>query len=235
MSSPVAVPARRGAAAMSRVQLFWNSTVGKKIVMGVTGLIMVAFVIVHMIGNLQVFVGAAKLNAYSHFLHHTIGELLWLARIILLVSVVLHIVAAIQLTQRDKAARQVAYARKVPQTATISSRSMRWGGVALALFIVFHILHLTTGTIRPAPFVEGNIYSTLVGGFHVWWVALIYVLAMIALGLHIFHGAWAAVRTLGLNQPSANPLRRPYALAVAIVVWAGFTVVPIAVYFGWVR
>ncbi len=235
MSSPVAVPARRGAAAVSRVQLFWQSTIGKKIVMGVTGLIMVAFVIVHMIGNLQVFVGAAKINAYSHFLHHTIGELLWLARIILLVSVVLHIVAAVQLTRRDRAARQVAYARKVPQTATLSSRSMRWGGLALALFIVFHLLHLTTGTIQPAPFVEGNIYSTLVGGFQIWWVALIYVLAMIALGLHIFNGSWAAVRTLGLNQPSPNPLKRPLALGVAIIVWVGFTIVPIAVYFGWVR
>jgi succinate dehydrogenase / fumarate reductase cytochrome b subunit len=235
MSSPAAVPARRGAAALSRLQLFWDSTIGKKLVMGVTGLIMVAFVIVHMIGNLQVFVGAAKINAYSHFLHHTIAELLWVARIVLLASVVLHVVAAIQLTRRDRAARQVAYARKVPQTATISSRSMRWGGVALALFIVFHILHLTTGTIRPAPFVEGNIYSTLVGGFQVWWVTLIYVLAMVALGLHIFHGAWAAVRTLGLSQPSPNPLKRPTALAVAIIVWAGFTVVPIAVFFGWVR
>ncbi len=234
MASPVAVPARRGGA-VSRLQLFWDSTIGKKIVMGVTGLIMVAFVIVHMIGNLQVFVGAAKINAYSHFLHHTIAELLWVARIILLVSVVLHIVAAVQLTRRDRAARQVSYARKVPQTATISSRSMRWGGVALALFIVFHILHLTTGTIQPAPFVEGNIYSTLVGGFQVWWVMLIYVLAMIALGLHIFHGAWAAVRTLGLNQPSPYPLRRPIALLVAIIVWAGFSIVPIAIYFGWVR
>lgn len=231
----MAVPARQGAAAVGRVQLFWRSTIGKKIVMGVTGLIMVAFVIVHMVGNLQVFVGAAKINAYSHFLHHTIGELLWLARIILLASVVLHIVAAVQLTRRDRAARQVAYARKVPQTATVSSRSMRWGGLALALFIVFHILHLTTGTIQPAPYVEGDIYSTLVGGFHIWWVALIYVLAMIALGLHIFHGTWAAVRTLGLNQPSPNPLRRPLALWVAIITWAGFTIVPIAVYFGWVR
>jgi succinate dehydrogenase / fumarate reductase cytochrome b subunit len=235
MSSPVAVPARRGTGAVSRLQLFWDSTIGKKIVMGVTGLIMVAFVIVHMIGNLQVFVGAEKINAYSHFLHHTIAELLWVARIVLLVSVVLHVVAAIQLTRRDHAARQVAYARKVPQTSTISSRSMRWGGVALALFIVFHILHLTTGTIRPAPYVEGNIYSTLVGGFQVWWVMLIYVLAMIALGLHIFHGSWAAVRTLGLNHPSPNPLKRPFALDMAFVVWAGFTIVPIAIYLGWVR
>lgn len=235
MGSPMAVPSRQGAAAVGRLRLFWQSTIGKKIVMGVTGLIMVAFVIAHMIGNLQIFVGAEKINAYSHFLHHSIGELLWVARIVLLISVVLHVVAAAQLTRIDRAARAVPYARKVPQTATTASRSMRWGGVALAIFIVLHILHLTTGTIQPAPFVEGNIYSTMVGGFHVWWVVLFYVLGMIALGMHIFHGAWASVRTLGLNQPSPYPLRRPIALGVAIVIWAGFTVVPLAVYFGWVR
>ena len=203
--------------------------------MGATGLIMIAWVTVHMIGNLQVFAGPTKLNAYSSFLHNSIGELLWVARIILLLAVVLHIVAAWQLTRIDRAARNVAYARKVPQSATLASRSMRWGGVVIVLFIVFHLLHLTTGTIRPAPFIEGNIYSTLVGGFHVWWVVLIYVLAMIPLGAHIFHGAWASFRTLGLNHPSANPQRRPVALWVAIVVWAGFTVVPLAVFFGWVR
>jgi succinate dehydrogenase / fumarate reductase cytochrome b subunit len=217
------------------LRLFWQSTIGKKIVMAVTGIIMVGFVIVHMIGNLQVFVGAEKIDAYSRFLHHGIGELLWLARIILLVSVVLHIVAAVQLTRIDTAARPVGYARKQPQASTVASRTMRWGGVALALFIAFHILHMTTGTIQPAPFVEGQVYGNLVGSFQIWWVTLIYVLAMIALGLHIFHGGWASVRTLGLNHPKPNPLRRRVAAAIAIGVWAGFTIVPLAIFFGWVR
>lgn len=227
--------ATRAVAASTRRRGFWSTTIGKKMVMSVTGLIMVGFVILHMVGNLQVFEGAARINGYSHFLHVTINELLWLLRIILLVSVVLHIVAAIQLTRIDRAARPVGYARLEPQSATIASRSMRWGGVALALFIVFHLLHLTTGTIQPVPFVRGDVYANMVGGFRLWWVTLIYVLAMIALGLHIFHGAWSSIRTLGINRAKAQPTRRPVAALIAVVVWAGFTVVPVAIFFGWVR
>lgn len=235
MSTQVAVPARRGRPAAGRVRLFWQSAIGKKIVMAATGLIMIAWLILHMAGNLQIFVGAERLNGYSAFLHNTIGELLWLVRIILLVSVVLHIVAAVQLTRMDLAARPVGYARKEPQAATIASRTMRWGGVALFLFIVFHILHITTGTIRPAPFTPGDVYGNLVGSFRIWWVTLVYVAAMIALGLHIFHGAWGSVRTLGLNRPSPQPLRRRAATALAILLWAGFSLVPLAIFFGWVR
>lgn len=224
-----------GVARASRVRAFWRSTIGKKAVMAVTGLIMVGFVILHMVGNLQVFEGPARLDAYSHFLHVTIGELLWAARIVLLVSVVLHIVAAYQLTRIDRAARPLPYAEHRPQAATVASRSMRWGGVALALFIVFHLLHLTTGTIQPVPYAPHDVYANVVGGFRVWWVTLIYVLAMIALGLHIFHGGWSSIHTLGLSRPKTEPQRRPVAALIAIVVWAGFSIVPIAIYFGWVR
>ena len=203
--------------------------------MAVTGVIMVAWVVLHMLGNLQIFAGAARLNAYSAFLHHSIGELLWLMRAILFVSVVLHIIAAAQLTRIDHDARPVKYARKTPQAATVASRSMRWGGVALFLFIVFHILHITTGTIRPAPFVEGDVYGNLVGSFRIWWVTLIYVAAMIALGLHMYHGVWSSVRTLGLNRPAPNPLKRRVATGLAILLWGGFSLVPIAILLGWVR
>lgn len=224
-----------GAGPVHRVRLFWQSTVGKKIVMSVTGLIMVGFVILHMIGNLQIFESAARLNAYSHFLHHTITELLWLLRIVLLVSVVLHIVAAAQLTRIDRAARPVAYRKRDRQAATIASRTMLYGGIAIALFVIFHLLHLTTGTIQPAPYTDGDVYANVVGGFRVWWVTLIYVLAMIALGLHIFHGAWSSIRTLGLSRPTTEPMRRPVATLVAVVLWAGFSIVPLAVFVGWVR
>jgi succinate dehydrogenase / fumarate reductase cytochrome b subunit len=203
--------------------------------MAATGLIMVAFVIVHMLGNLQIFAGAARINAYSSFLHNSIGELLWVARIVLLASVILHIVAAIQLTRIDRAARPSAYVRKERQAATIASSTMRWGGLALALFILFHILHLTTGTIQPVPFAHGDVYSNLVGGFRIWWVTLIYVAAMVALGLHIYHGTWSAIRTLGLNRPAPNPFRRRAITALAVVLWAGFSLVPVAIFLGWVR
>jgi succinate dehydrogenase / fumarate reductase cytochrome b subunit len=234
VGSQIAAPTGRGVV-LNRVVIFWRSTIGKKIVMAVTGLIMVAFVIAHMVGNLQIFMGPEKINSYAHFLHHIIGELLWIQRVVLLAAVVLHVTAAIQLTRIDNAARPLGYARKQPQASTFASRTIRWGGVILAIFIVVHILHFTTGTIRPAPFIEGNIYSTMVGGFQIWWVTLFYVVAMVALGLHLYHGVWSSIRTLGAVRPSTNPFRRNAAFAIAVIVWAGFTVVPLAIFFGLVR
>jgi succinate dehydrogenase / fumarate reductase, cytochrome b subunit len=233
LSSQIAVPGER-AVARSRVRLFWDSTIGKKVVMAATGLIMVGFVIAHMLGNLQVFIGRERMNAYAAFLRST-GELLWMARAVLLVAVVLHIVAALQLTRIDQAARTVSYARTEPQASTVASRTMRWGGVALLLFIIFHLLHFTTGTIRPAPFSHGDVYANVIGGFRVWWVTAIYVLAMIALALHLYQGTWSSFRTLGLSRPAPDPFKRRAAVVVTVLVWLGFTVVPLAVFAGLVR
>lgn len=221
---------------MGPLARFWDSSIGKKIVMAVTGLIGIAYVMLHMIGNLQIFQGAERLNAYRHLLHGPLNELLWLARVILIVALVLHVVAAWQLTRRDRAARPVDYAERVPQVSTLASRTMRWGGVLLLVFIVFHILHFTTGTIRPAGvYDENNLYGNAIAGFHVAWVTAFYVLAMVALGLHLYHGAWSSVRTVGAAPRSAHPLRRRVALVIAIVVAAGFALVPLAVFFGMVR
>ena len=219
---------------MAGVLSLWRTTVCKKIVMAVTGAILIAFLIGHVTGNLLVFRGAGPLDAYSAFLKRE-PAVLWLVRAILLASVVLHIVAAAQLKLLDRAARPKRYARLEPQAATLASRTMRVGGVVIALFIVFHLLHLTTGSIRPAPFAEGRVYDNVIGGFQVWWVTAIYVVAMIAIGLHLWHGAWSFLRTLGLSRPSASPLHRPFAAAVALVIWAGFTSIPLAIFFGWVR
>jgi succinate dehydrogenase / fumarate reductase cytochrome b subunit len=209
--------------------------VGKKFVMGVTGLIGIGFVILHSIGNLLVFRGPAAINAYSHFLKST-GELLWALRIILLVAVALHVIAAIQLTMQSRAARSVGYTKHLSQVATISSRTMRWGGALLLVFIVFHILHFTTGTIRPAGmFSPDDVYANVVYSFRVWWVALFYVVAMIALGLHLFHGAWSSMRSIGVSPPSPQPLHRRISLAIAVFVWAAFTAIPVAVFSGIVR
>jgi succinate dehydrogenase / fumarate reductase cytochrome b subunit len=212
---------------------FYQSTIGKKIIMAVTGLILVAFVVLHMLGNLLIFQGPARINAYSRFLHGT-GELLWFVRVVLLVAVVLHIDAALRLTRRSLAARPVGYDERDPQVSTFAARTIRWGGALLLVFVVFHLLHFTTGTLLPV-FHPGDVYLNVVTGFHVWPVAVFYLIAMVALGLHLYHGAWSSIRTLGLARPSRDPLHRPIATALAIVIAVGFALIPIAVLAGWVR
>lgn len=217
---------------MGLLQLY-RSTIGKKAIMAVTGVLMVGFVIAHMLGNLQIFAGSGRLNAYSAFLRGT-GELLWIVRGVLLISVILHVDAAVQLTRLARAARPIPYADRRPQVSTLAARTMRWGGLLLLVFIVFHILHMTTGTLHPA-FMAGDVYRNVVVGFSSWPVALFYIVAMGALGLHLYHGAWSSVRTLGAARPSARPLHRRVALVIAAVVAAGFAIVPLAVLAGWVR
>jgi succinate dehydrogenase / fumarate reductase cytochrome b subunit len=218
---------------MNRIAPLWRSTIGQKIVMGATGIIMVAFLIGHVAGNLLVFWGADAINGYARALRvHYV--LLWTARAVLIASVLLHIAAAAALTTRDLRARRIGYARLQPQASTWASRTMRWTGVLLALFIVFHLLHLTTGTIRPAPFDGPNVYGNLVGGFHVPWVVALYVIAMILLALHLYHGIWAALRTLGVAPLSPAPLRRPLGFAVTVALWLGFTIIPLAILAGMV-
>ncbi len=217
---------------MNRVVRFYQTAIGKKVVMGITGLIGIGFVVGHMAGNLLVFRGPGALNAYSHFLKST-GELLWIVRLVLIGAVILHVIAAVQLTLQNRAARPIGYVERRSQVTTLASRTMRWGGALLLLFIVVHILHFTTGTIMPSGvFSDVDVYANMVASFHIWWVALFYIVSMIALGLHLYHGAWSSVRSLGFAQPSENPLHRRIALAVAIIVWLGFTAIPIAVFAG---
>ena len=220
---------------MGRLRTFYGSMVGKKAVMGLTGLIWVGFVILHSLGNLLVFRGSAAINSYSHFLKST-GELLWALRALLFLALVLHVIAAIQLTRQSRAARPIGYAKRETQVATIASRTMRWGGALLLIFIVVHILHFTTGNIRPAGvFSTEDVYGNVVTSFRIWWVALFYVVAMIALGLHLFHGAWSSVRSIGVSPASPQPLHRRLSLVIAVFVWAAFTAIPVAVFSGIVR
>jgi succinate dehydrogenase / fumarate reductase cytochrome b subunit len=223
------------------VQMY-RSTIGKKIIMAVTGLIGIGFVVGHMAGNLQVFVGRDKLNAYGALLHGPLGEVLWLVRVVLLVAVVLHVLMAYQLTMRARAARPVGYKERNPQVSTWGSRTMRWGGALLLLFIILHILHFTTGQVDPGDWHDRldaagrrDVYGNLVASFRIWWVAAFYVLAMLFLGLHLYHGAWSSVRTLGYAKSSPNPLRRRIALLVAAIVWLGFTIVPLGVLAGFIH
>ncbi len=209
---------------------FWDSTIGKKYVMAVTGVGLVLFAVGHMAGNLQVFMGAQVFNDYAHKLQ-SLGPLLWIARAGLFTMAVLHIVSAVQLTMRARAARPVDYVKRESQIATWASRTMRVGGVLLAVFLVFHILHFTTGQLHPA-FSKGGAYGNVVIGFGNVWVAIFYIVAMTFFGLHLYHGVWAGVRTLGVAKPNPNPMERKLALGLAIIVWAGFIAVPVGVLLG---
>jgi succinate dehydrogenase / fumarate reductase, cytochrome b subunit len=222
------------AATGSRLARFWASTVGKKIVMGATGIIMVGFVVAHMAGNLQVFLGREVFNRYAELLH-TSEELLWVARLILLVSVGLHIVAATQLTLRDRAARPLAYAKRVPQASTLASRLMRVGGLVILAFIPIHILNFTTGDLHPA-FDRSDVYGNVLIAFDTWpWLSAFYLVAMGFLGLHLYHGAWAMLRSLGVAKPSTHPLRRSLIAGLAWVTALGFISIPTAIVLGLVR
>lgn len=219
---------------MNRLQLLWKSSVGKKFIMAVTGLIWVVYLITHVLANLLVFQGPAKINAYSAFLHGT-GGALWAARLVLIVALVLHVVAAVQLAGRRHEARPVGYAAgREPQVSTVASRSIRWGGAVILAFLVYHLLHFTVGTAHPN-FVEGDPYHNVVAGFHNPLVVVFYLIAMAFVGLHLYHGIWSSGRSLGMSPPSPRPLRRTLALALALLVWLGFSVIPIAVYAGVVR
>ncbi|MFI5228809.1 MAG: succinate dehydrogenase cytochrome b subunit [Gemmatimonadales bacterium] len=221
---------------------FYRSTIGKKIIMGVTGLIGIGFLILHVAGNLQAFEGASKLNSYSAMLHGPASELLWLLRVVLIVALVLHVLMAYQLTRISAAARPIGYQRREPQVSTIAARTMAWGGVLLLAFIIFHILHFTTQTFDPGGWRDvtdsqghRDVYGNIVASFRVWWVSAFYILAMIALGFHLYHGAWSSVRTLGYAKASPNPLHRKIALVVAVLIWLGFTIVPAGVIAGVIR
>jgi succinate dehydrogenase / fumarate reductase, cytochrome b subunit len=150
--------------------------------------------------------------------------------------VILHVIAAIQLTRQSRAARTIGYAKHEAQAATIASRTMRWGGALLLVFIVLHILHFTTGTIRPTgSFSREDVYANVVMSFRIWWVSLFYVISMVALGLHLYHGAWSSVRSIGVSPRSDQPLHRRVSLVIAVFVWAALTSIPLAVLAGIVR
>ncbi len=220
----------------STLTTLWGSTVGKKTVMAVTGVIMLLFLVVHMLGNLKIFFGAGDFNGYADWLR-TIGEpvlhyswFLWISRTVLTASVVLHAVTAFQLSRRDAAARPVGYVHR-RRRASYATRTMRWGGIILALFIVWHILDLTTLTVNPHA-QPGHPYENVVADFRNWYADVVYILAMLALGLHVRHGFWSAAQTLGANSPRRDRGLRIAADTLALVLTAGFIAVPVSVMTG---
>jgi succinate dehydrogenase / fumarate reductase cytochrome b subunit len=220
----------------SRLLGFYRSSVGKKIIMGVTGVILVGFVISHVASNLLVFGDPHGLDAYAAFLRST-GKLLWAARAGLIVAAILHVDAAYQLTMRARASRPQGYGKRTPQASTWAARSMRWGGVLLLVFIVFHLFHFTFGNAHPSypDFNHATVYSNVITGFPSIWLVLFYVAAMVALGLHLFHGTAAMLMSLGASHPRYTPVWRTLASVIAVLVAVGFAVIPLAVYFHFIR
>lgn len=214
---------------------FWAATNGKKIVMAITGAVLFLFVIGHMLGNLQVFEGPDKLNAYGHFLHG-VPELLWGVRIVLLACVILHIWASVDLALRKTKARPVSYAKRENTVSSYASRTMYWSGPIILAFVIYHLLHLTAGVIHPGgDFEEGDVYHNVVAGFQVWYVSAWYVFSMVLLAFHIRHGAWSMFQSLGVNHPRHTPILKSAALVLAIVIAAGYISIPVSIMLGLVK
>ncbi|MFK0289625.1 succinate dehydrogenase [Streptomyces sp. NPDC090442] len=217
----------------SKALTVWRSTVGKKTVMAVSGLIMLLYLVAHMIGNLKIFFGPGEFDHYAHWLR-TVGEpfmhyewTLWLIRVVLVVAVVAHAVSAYQLSRRDIRARPSRYVHRKPR-ASYATRTMRWGGIILGLFIVWHLMDLTTGTVHP-DFRAGHPYQNVVGTFSTWYGNVIYLVAMLALGLHIRHGFWSAAQTLGAGSRTRDRALKASANILALLLTVGFIAVPVGV------
>jgi succinate dehydrogenase / fumarate reductase cytochrome b subunit len=230
-------------AATNPIAAIWTSIIGKKIVMAVSGAVLVLFVLAHMAGNLKIFSGPEEINAYSRFLREvgypefSYGQLLWLVRGVLLVSVFLHITAAYQLTMINRRARPIDYTVRKNVETGWSALTMRWSGVLLLVFVIFHLLHFTLGAVgfQPGQFVHLAVYQNVVAGFAVWPIAVFYIVAMAALCLHLNHGIWSAFQTLGWSNAQNQRSLKILSRVVAILVFLGFSSVPVAVLAGWVR
>lgn len=217
---------------MRRVATLYRTTVGKKVLMAVSGLVLFGFVFVHMVGNLKMLApraedGAYAMDVYAEFLRDVgyplvpHGGILWLTRFVLLAAVAVHVTAAYQLWRRSRSAKSGDYRKEKSLALSYASRTMRWGGVILILFIVYHILHFTTGDLHMS-FEAGAVHQNYVSAFRNPLVYAVYFIAQAALALHLYHGVWSFFQTLGLNHPKYNRLRRPFAAGFALVVFVGF-------------
>lgn len=206
---------------------FYGATIGKKIVMAVTGVILVLFLVGHVAGNLQILAGAEKINHYAALLHASAG-LLWAVRLVLLASAGLHVWSALQLYSAKTAARPIPYAKKAHAKATFASRYMIWTGYALAAFLVFHILHFTTGNAHP-DFREGEVFHNVTSAFQNPAIAGLYIVCMVFLSTHLSHGLFSFTQSLGLSHPGYSARAKVLANLLAVVIAAAFAAVPIAV------
>jgi len=216
-----------------------RSTIALKMLMAGSGVIFLVFVLVHMYGNLKAFGGHDAFNTYAHHLRKfgepilPRGGMLWVLRSVLIVSIVVHVVTAVILWRRAHKARSVKYEVKKYRNSSISSRTMRWGGLTLLLFIVWHLLNFSIGKVNISGGATDDPYNLLVDTFTPVWMTLIYLAAMVALGLHLHHGTFSALQTLGLTGNAHARVRaKRLGLVVAVVIAGGFSLVPLFVVFG---
>jgi succinate dehydrogenase / fumarate reductase, cytochrome b subunit len=218
----------------------YHSTLGKKYIMAVTGLALFAFVIAHMAGNLQIFLGREPLNAYAVFLKSQ-PALLWAARLGLLAVTVLHIVMAVQLVRRNRAARPVNYAVGKPPISTIANRTLILSGLIILAFIIYHLLHFTLGVTHPQDFAlrdplnQHDVYGMVVAGFSSPLVSAFYIIAMALLCLHLSHGVSSMFQSLGIRNNVYDRSFDRFAKAAAAIIFIGNTAIPVAVLAGLVK
>lgn len=229
---------------MGLIKTFYGSTIGKKIAMAVSGIVLVLFVLGHMAGNLKIFAGINpatndyKIDDYGRFLRSMGSEMLghsgvlWIVRVILLACLVIHAMSGIQLARLNRAAKPQGYKRQEYRSANAASLTMLYGGLFLLVFIVFHILHFTTGTLHFSAFAEGEVYTNVWLAFQSKVMAGFYVVSMALLGLHLYHGTWSMFQTLGVDTPHWNKGLRTLSKVVATILFLGFSSVPVAITLG---
>ena len=218
-----------------------RSTIALKLAMAASGVLFILFVVAHMYGNLKAFSGEEAFNEYAHHLRE-LGEpmlphsgALWILRLGLIAALVVHVASAAALWRRANKARTQKYAVKKNKASSLSSRTMRWGGLTILFFLVWHLLNFTIIKINPSNGDTGadNPYGLLVDTFDLWWMTIIYLIAMVALGMHLHHGTFSALQTLGLtNTPTSRARAREAGWVVAVVIAGGFSLVPLFTLFG---
>jgi succinate dehydrogenase / fumarate reductase, cytochrome b subunit len=213
--------------ASSRALTFWNTTIGKKAVMATTGAILVLFILGHLAGNLQIFLGPDQFNGYARTLHH-LPELLWPVRVVLLICVLLHIWSSIQLAVTKSEARPAGYARWKSSGSSYASRTMYWSGPIVAAFVVYHLMQFTFG-VGGTPYNQFDAYGNVINGFRVPAVAIFYVIAMALLCLHLRHGLWSMFQSLGFYHPRHTPRIHRAASLISLFIFFGFISIPVAV------
>lgn len=218
---------------MERTLTLGDTSIGKKVLVALTGILLFGFVLQHMVANLQVFLGPEAINSYGANIKK-LGPLLWVARLGLLAAVIAHIVLSINLALNSSAARPIGYRQKQSQATSFAARTMKWSGPMIACFIVYHIAHFTWPGVAMGAYTHQppDLYANIVNGFRVPWVTAIYLVAQVLLGLHLYHGAWSLFQTLGLNHPRYNGLRQTVPRLIAITIVLGNVSMPLAVLAG---